>query len=157
MKRLVYFLSLLVTLFAGCASYNPGDFAENNPDVKRVVVGKFVKAVVVVDNRYRTDVVDGTASVVGTNPTASPTVGTIAAALSVLDYVNRQANGQIRDIYIQPDDSDDPVVFRNVRGASFVEKVKPGDVFRIVERKDGGYLFSNMTEKMRIEEKSAKK
>jgi hypothetical protein len=159
MKKLVYFVSALVLIFlSGCASYNPEDFVENNPDVKRVVAGKFLKTVVVEDKRSQVGLVDGVAGIVGPNPTTSPTVGTIAAGLSALDYVTKKTYGQIFDMYVQVEGEDDPVVFHKMAGLDKLKNMRAGDDVKVIERKDGRYLVKNMSLAKRLqEEKSAQK
>jgi len=84
-KKLFYIAGLLfAALLAGCASsYNPADFAEDNPDVISTVVGKFDRIEVLRDNRNQVTAVGGAADSVALNTKGGSALNMLSFGASI--------------------------------------------------------------------------
>lgn len=158
MKKLFYIAGLLLAaLLAGCASsYNPADYAEDNPDVEMVVVGKFIKQEVEKDQRNQVTAVGGAADTATLNTKGGSALNMLSFGASVADYYTNQKYGVFVATYLQVDGKDEPVVFRT-RGSGIDKNYRVGDNIKIIKRKDGRYLFVNLTQTEEMEAAKKKK
>jgi len=157
-KKLFYIAGLaLAALLAGCASsYNPADFAEDNPDVEMVVVGKFIKQEVEKDLKNQVTAVGGAADTTALNTKGGSALNMLSFGASIADYYTNQKYGLFKAMYLQVDGQDEPVVIRS-RGSSPHTGYRPGDMVRVVKRKDGRFLFENLTKEKEEMEAAQKK
>jgi len=157
-KKLFYIAGLLLAaLLAGCASsYNPADYAEDNPDVEMVVVGKFIKQEVEKDLKNQVTAVGGAADTTALNTKGGSALNMLSFGASIADYYTNQKYGLFKAMYLQVDGQDDPVVIRT-RGDNIHKHYRPGDTIKIVKRKDDRYLFINITQTEEMEAAKKKK
>ena len=133
------------SVLSGCATPVDLDvFREGHPGVIRTSQGKFVKAVPIKPKPHKTELVGGTADVVGMNA-GGGALGGAALAISLIDAFG-SSNKDGREIHLQDENTGEPIVFEVGHFAPH-SSLKPavGDVMKFVWIKDGDISYTNLT------------
>ena len=144
--------NFIITIFiaasavlSGCATPVDLDvFREGHPGVIRTSQGKFVKAVPIKPKPHKTELVGGTADVVGMNA-GGGALGGAALAISLIDAFG-SSNKDGREIHLEDEKTGEPIVFEVGQFAPH-SSLKPavGDVMKFVWIKDGDISYTNLT------------
>ena len=133
------------SVLSGCATPVDLDvFREGHPGVIRTSQGKFVKAVPIKPKPHKTELVGGTADVVGMNA-GGGALGGAALAISLIDaFGSSDKDG--REIHLEDEKTGEPIVFEVGQFAPH-SSLKPavGDVMKFVWIKDGDISYTNLT------------